>query len=127
MLLAKMADLFKVMGPDFNLPDINLDTNTTKPDDKTEYSDSVETSDTFLDINFNFNFDQDFPTMINNILDLFLTTNKSLINSIKPTPGMSDHAMVVIDFDITAKIPQNKPTKVYKFAKANYEGLKMDI
>ncbi len=40
---------------------------------------------------------------------------------------MSDHDMVVIDFDTTAKIPQNKPRNVYKFAKANYEGLKMDI
>ncbi len=104
---------------------------TTKRYGKRVYFGSVGTNDKFLEININFNLDQmvDFPPAprINNILDLFLTTNVSLINRIKPVSGMSDHDMVVIDFDITAKIPQNKPRKVYKFAKANYEGLKMDI
>ncbi len=119
----------KILAGDFNLPYINWDTNTTKPHDKREYSDSVETSDKFLEINRNFNFDQMvyFPTGTKNILDRFLTTNKSLINGIKPAPGMSDHDMVVIDFDITTQIPKNKPRKVYKFAKTNYEVLKMDI
>ncbi len=60
----------KILAGDCNLPDIKWDTNTTKPHDKRVYSDSVETSDTFLEININFKFEQmvDFPTRINNIL-----------------------------------------------------------
>jgi hypothetical protein len=42
----------------------------------------------------------DFPTRLDNILDLVFTTHPSLANKCKPLPGIGDHDIVLIDASI---------------------------
>ena len=45
----------------------------------------------------------DFPTRNQNILDLFMTNRPTLINRCEPMPGISDHDMVYINSNVSAK------------------------
>jgi hypothetical protein len=42
----------------------------------------------------------DFPTRLDNTLDLVFTTHRSLVNKCKPLPGISDHDIVLVDTNI---------------------------
>jgi len=42
----------------------------------------------------------DFPTCLDNILELVFTTHPSLVNECKPLPGIGDHDIVLIDKSI---------------------------
>ena len=42
----------------------------------------------------------DFPTRLDNILELVFTTHPSLVNECKPLPGIGDHDIVLIDKSI---------------------------
>ena len=40
------------------------------------------------------------PTRGQNILDLFLTTNPTLVDNVSITPGLSDHDIVLIQVNV---------------------------
>jgi hypothetical protein len=58
-----------------------------------------------------------FTEKSKSILDLFFTSNSSLINKVEVIPGISDHEIVYVEASI-------KPRKVYQYNKANTEELK---
>ena len=67
------------------------------------------------------------PTREQNILDLLMTTNPSLISNTEVHPGMSDHQIVIADVDLKAKTAKKKPRKVFLYKKGNMNGLKDNI
>ena len=102
---------------DFNLPNLTWPENT--PTFKPNCS-QTKTNDTFLDIVNDFGFTQMVtqPTRHGNILDLFLTTNPTLIQQVSCKPGLSDHDMVTAHCSLTPVAQKAKPRKVPIFRKA---------
>ena len=49
---------------------------------------------------YNLNQMHEHPTRENNLLDLVFTTNPTLVKTSENVPGISDHEMVVTDFDM---------------------------
>ena len=79
---------------DFNLPKIDWQLLTPAPDCKHQqfYSDCLEAlSDSLLEQMVT------LPTRGQNILDLFFTTNTTLVNKISVLPGLSDHDIVIAE------------------------------
>ena len=52
------------------------------------------------------------PTREDNILDLFLTNNPSLVSNVQSIPGISDHSAVLADLEIKGSSNNQKPTKI---------------
>ena len=52
------------------------------------------------------------PTRGDNILDLFLTSNPTLVNSVRSNPGISDHDGMLT----SPRLLKSKPRKVYKIS-----------
>ncbi|WAR01728.1 LOW QUALITY PROTEIN: hypothetical protein MAR_008286, partial [Mya arenaria] len=63
-------------------------------------------------------------TRENNILDLFLTTNPTLVNIL---PGISDHNIVEVKVHTSTKICYQKPLKIPLYKKANWERFKQSM
>ena len=59
-----------------------------------------------------------------NILDLFLTTNPTLVNSVSVIPGFSDYHIVRCFVDTKPKVNRKAPRKAYLYRKANWEEFK---
>ena len=64
------------------------------------------------------------PTRPDNVLDLFLTTNQTLINEVNCQPGLSDHDMVTAVGSLKPVIQKQKPRKIHLFRKADWPRLK---
>ena len=60
------------------------------------------------------------PTRDNNLLDIVLTTNSSLIKSSNNATGISDHDMVVTDCDTKPYFQSKRPRKCYIYSKENW-------
>ena len=58
------------------------------------------------------------PTRENNILDLFLTNNPSIVNRATVIPGISDHDIVLIDTNSSAQMKPQKPRKIHLYKKS---------
>ncbi|XP_072041206.1 uncharacterized protein [Amphiura filiformis] len=68
------------------------------------------------------------PTRLENILDIFMTSNLSLVEKCTYIPGMSDHdAIPVITINTRAKKSKCKPHKIFLYKKADVEGLLKEI
>lgn len=82
-----------ILGGDFNLPDINWEDNSIKPNP--QYTSAV--SEKMIDLADNFNLTQIIhePTRQGNILDLVFTTHPDLMDRTYVVPGMSDHDAVM--------------------------------
>ena len=61
------------------------------------------------------------PTRGENNLDLFFTTNPSLVKNSTVVPGISDHDMVVTDCELRPIYNRPKPRKNFQFSKANWD------
>ena len=63
-----------------------------------------------------------------NILELFLTTNPSLIESTHSIPGISDHDSMPL-LNINVNLPRNSspPYKTFKYHKAEYEHIDQNL
>ena len=113
------------LGGDFNLGDINWETRSVPPG-----SSKKAMSELMIEIADQFNLDQIVtePTRGDRILDLFLTNNPSLVQKSAVIPGISDHdGIPMIDMLTHPKLIKTKPRKIYRFNKANVEGLKKDL
>ena len=60
------------------------------------------------------------PTRGQNILDLFLTTNPILVDSVSITPGLSDHDIVLIQVNVKPEVLKQVPRNIYLYKKADY-------
>ena len=78
-----------------------------------------------LDINFTQVVTQ--PTRHNNTLDLFLTTNPTLVNEVKVQPGLADHDMVSAESLLKPAVHKQKPRKTYLLLKADWQTLKQKM
>ena len=61
------------------------------------------------------------------ILELFFTSNDTLVNQTRVIPGISDHEAVFVE---TSLRPIKKPTcprRIFKFQKADYDGFKQEL
>ncbi|XP_076439138.1 uncharacterized protein LOC143278011 [Babylonia areolata] len=96
-----------IIGGDFNFPSFDWPTKTLKSPAR-----CVEIHNQFLDLINDAGYEQlvTFPTRGENTLDLFLTSHPSLVPRIEPLPGLSDHDVVYLEFNINpaAKITCSK-------------------
>ena len=60
------------------------------------------------------------PTRGENVLDFFLTSNHTLVNYVKVSPGIADHDIVVANVNVKTKTKKQVPRKVPLFRKANW-------
>ena len=95
-----------LIGGDFNLPDINWPHQTI---DGCQYAKAINTAymDTFLDLGLHQVITT--PTRGDSILDLFLTPDPDLIESIDVVAGIGDHDIVKVTTRIEAR--RKKPTR----------------
>ena len=112
------------LGGDFNLPHIDWTDEKTLP-----CSTRVILSDMLLNITKDFCLSQVVkePTRKENILDLFLTSNPSLINRVSTTPPLSseaDHNIVFIDVNTRALIPKRTLSPRFIYYKADWDSMK---
>ena len=63
------------------------------------------------------------PTRYDNILDLFLTDNPTLMKSVEVKPGIADHDAVLSEVFIIPQVNKQKPRLIYMYKKADWEGL----
>ena len=109
---------------DFNLPKMDWDHKCPSPDCKhpsfyrqiTEVlNDSTRTQTVSL------------PTCDSNTLDLFYTTNPTLVQRVSILPGISDHDIVQIQVNTSAKILFQKPRSISLYKKANWDGMNQTL
>lgn len=91
---------------DMNLPDIDWNTSTI-----TSNSNPVHINQLLLDTVYDTGSEQmvTFPTRGKNTLDLFITNRPSLVEKIKPAPGVSDHDIVFIQTN--SVVPRKRPPR----------------
>ena len=63
------------------------------------------------------------PTRFENILDLFLTDNPTLVKSVDIKPGIADHDAVLSEVYIKPQVSKQKPRLMFMYKKADWEGL----
>ena len=99
-----LTNYIMVVVGDFNLPDVDWEL-LTSPIDGVQ--------DVLLDMFMDSNLEQlvDFPTRVNNTLDLVLCTNASFIIDIKPSMplGLSDHESVLFSLSCPSLLPASTP------------------
>ena len=113
------------LGGDFNLPDIDWDILSPKPGGT-----APGLSKLLLEISNDFGLEQIVrePTRINNTLDLFFTTNPTLVERSTIVPGISDHdGIPKITTSCKPRVIKQKPHKIYMYHKANIQALKEDL
>ena len=113
-----------IVSSDFNCPDVNWDTGIVNANasDKRIQEMLVEI------MNFhNLTQMQREPTRQGNMLDLVFTSNPSLVKSSNNVPGISDHEVIITDFDIKPQHSKQPKRKVYIYKKANGDQLKSDM
>ena len=59
------------------------------------------------------------------ILDLFLTTNHTLVESVSIIPGLSDHDIVRCTVNSKPKVTKNSPRRTLLYRKADWASLKI--
>ena len=90
----------------------------------------VALSELLLEIANQFNLTQMVkePTRHNRILDIFFTSNPTLVNNSSVIPGVSDHdGIAMIDMLTKPKYNKPKPRKLYQYHKADPNGLKESV
>lgn len=113
------------LAGDFNLPDVNWETLSVKPGGY-----YVGLSKQMIEIASDFGLDQIVkePTRRNNILDLFFTTNSTLVERSTVTPGLSDHdGAPLIVISAKPRVIKQRPRKVFLYHKMNTEALLNDL
>ena len=113
------------LGGDFNLPDIDWGTQSVNPG-----SQYTNLSNQMLDICNDNGLCQlvSTPTRVNNILDLFFTSNPHLVETNSLIPGISDHdGIPLIVMNSKPRILKQKPRKIYSYHKANLIAIKSDL
>ncbi|MCG7865188.1 MAG: hypothetical protein JAY74_02330 [Candidatus Thiodiazotropha taylori] len=64
------------------------------------------------------------PTRGDNVLDLFLTSNETLVNQVEILSGISDHEISVSNISIKPKICQQKPRSVPLYRKTDWDSFR---
>ena len=113
------------IGGDFNLSHIDWANQTTIPN-----CPKPGLCRELLDICNDFGLEQVVtePTRDTNLLDLFFTSNSTLVEKSTIIPGISDHTGIpVIVMNTKPKLNRSKPRKVFLYSKADWEQIKQDL
>ena len=108
---------------DFNFPKFTWLENQPNMNPDCSHKQTYNLFHDFLD-DFSFTQIVKEPTRYNNILDLFLTTNPTLIKSLACLPGLSDHDMVIAECALKPTPLKQKPRKAQLLRKADWPRLK---
>ena len=94
------------LGGDANLPDIDWKTDTI-----TGHGYPASINHLYTDTINDIGCEQivDFPTRLDNTLDIFCTNRPSLIDRCVPFPGLGDHNIVLVDSSVLPS--RKKPVK----------------
>lgn len=106
---------------DFNLPDIDWSNNSISGH---RYSSTI--NDLALSMMAECGFSQvvNFPTRLNNTLDILFTNRPSLIQHCFPAPGISDHSIVLATTVSKITYQKSNSYKMYLWNRANVEDMK---
>ena len=69
----------------------------------------------------------DKPTRGNKILDLFFTTNSTLIGSVEVMPALGDHGCVKIQTLVTPRLARPIKRKIFLYSKGNFSDMKKEL
>ena len=72
----------------------------------------------------------DIATRKESTLDLFFSTNPSLVNRVTPAPPLSskaDHDIILLDINTRAEIPKQKQTHRYIYTKADWNSMRAQL
>ena len=114
-----------LLAGDFNLPDIDWTNNAFIPGGQ-----YPALSKKMLEIVNDFGMEQVVlePTRGKNTLDLFFTTNPTLVEKVTMTPGMSDHDSIpLVIINCKPKFIKQKPRRIFLYHKANLQALKNEL
>lgn len=113
-----------MLAGDFNLPHIDWDNNTVKPEANLLYQ-----HEELLDIKDEFNLEQLQlnPSREHNNPDLFFTDHPSLIKSCDTSPRISDHHAIVINSNLKPSYNKHKRRNIDLFKKANWENINEEL
>ena len=115
-----------ILAGDFNLPHIDWENNTVKTG-----SNQVNHHQELIEIIEDSGMEQLHvqlkPSRENNILDLFLTNQPSLVKSCNTIQGISDQNMIIVDTDLKPRYNKPKRREINIFKKANWDQIKTDI
>ena len=119
-LLTKQGARQTILAGDFNCPDVDWETATVPP-----CAPQKEVQELLVDITTTTGLTQTHreTTREKNLLDLVFTNIPSLQNFSTSVPGISDHDMVVTDFDNRPRYTREAKRKCYIVSKANWTGL----
>ncbi|MCG8048052.1 MAG: hypothetical protein JAY75_12610 [Candidatus Thiodiazotropha taylori] len=107
---------------DFNLPKFSWEGNLPSLKQDCSYPSLY---DDFADILADFNLTQMVtePTRYENILDLFLTNNPTLVSKVEIMSGLSDHDIVYSEVNIKPQIVVQRPRVMPVYRKADWNAL----
>lgn len=110
-----------ILAGDFNCPDVNWDNNVVSLG-----AQDRAVQQTLVDITAGEMLSQvqARPTRGQNVLDLVFTSNPTLLKSSHTIPGISDHDIVVTDFDTKPHITPPQARRRYKFHRADWAKVK---
>ena len=115
------------LGGDFNVTNIDWSDVMCSPN-----SSKTKLADKLIEATNDHSLAQivDLPTRKENILDLFFTTNPSLINRMITVPPLTpsvDHDIVFIDVNTGASIPKQTPPTKFLYSKANWDSMRREM
>ena len=112
------------LAGDFNLRDIDWVNLTVKAN-----SPISSQCHLFLDICSKYQLAQTvkIPTRKDKTLDLFLTTNPTLVNHVETLPGLGDHDLVKILCDVKPHRKRRAKRKIFQYSKGNMTSLRKDL
>ena len=98
----------------------------------TPNSSNTQLADTLIEVTNDRSLTQivDIPTRKENILDLFFTSNPSLINRMVTAPPLiqtADHDIVFIDVNTRASIPKQTPPTKFLYRKADWVSMRHEM
>ena len=114
-----------IIAGDFNLPDVNWDTQTYNPNP--QYGKTVNTTATNVMNDLSLTQLVSEPTRGNNILDVIFSSAPDLMDNVTVGPGISDHCAVFAEAVLKVKRTKNPTRKVFLYNKADPAVLKSEI
>ena len=67
------------------------------------------------------------PTRGQNILDLFLTTNPTLVDNVSISPALSDHDIVLNQVNVKPEVLKQVPRNIHLSKKSDWDRLKQSM
>ena len=61
------------------------------------------------------------------LLDLVVTTNPTIVTHSTPVLGISDHDIIVTDFDVKIQYQNKQRRQIYQFVRADWESFNNDF